>query len=110
MSLIPDTLLFAPTLHLQHHTLATSGDFHKMSLDYASYRVNQGQLEEAIETLERGRALLWLEMCYLRASIDQLSQEDSQLGEKFAAVNQDLEELTNFHPSKPRLTHRQRHS
>ena len=98
MSLIPDTLLFAPTLHLQHHTLATSGDFHKMSLDYASYRVDQGQLEEAIETLERGRALLWSEMRYLRASIDQLSQEDSQLGEKFAAVSRDLEELTKSIP------------
>ena len=94
MSLMSDTLLFAPTLQLQHHTLAMSDDFHKMSLDYASYRVDQGQLEEAIETLERGRALLWSEMRYLRASIDQLPQADPQLGEKFAAVNRDLEELT----------------
>ena len=101
MSLMPDTLLFAPTLQLQHHTLATSDDFHKMSLDYASYRVDLGQLKEAIETLERGRALLWSEMRYLRISIDQLPQAGSQLGEKFVAVNRDLEELTKSIP--PRL-------
>jgi CHAT domain-containing protein len=98
MSLMPDTLLFAPTLQLQHHTLATSDDFHKMSLDYASYRVELGQLKEAIETLERGRALLWSEMRHLRASIDQLPQGDLQLGQKFAAVNRDLEELTKSIP------------
>ena len=98
-SLMPDTLLFAPTLQLQHHTLSMSGDnFHNMSLDYASYRVDLGQLEEAIETLERGRALLWSEMRYLRASIDQFPQVDPQLGEKLAAVNRDLEELTKTIP------------
>jgi CHAT domain-containing protein/tetratricopeptide (TPR) repeat protein len=98
MALMTDTLLFAPTLQLQHHTLATSDDFHKMSLDYASYRVDLGQLKEAIETLERGRALLWSEMRYLRASVGQLPQADLQLGQEFAAVNRDLEELTKSIP------------
>ncbi len=95
MSLMQDTLLFAPTLQLQHATLAeTHSITHMMPLDYASYQVDLHQLEEAIVTLERGRALLWSEMRHLRASIDQLLHVHPQLGHKFAAVNRDLEELT----------------
>jgi CHAT domain-containing protein len=94
LSLMQDTLLFAPTLQLQHATLAKSHDYHKMPLDYASYQVDRYQLEDAIVTLERGRASLWSEMRHLRPSIDRLMQEDPQLGDKFAAVSRNLEELT----------------
>ena len=94
MSLMQDTLHFSPTLQLQHTTLATRGISHTLPLDYASHQVDLGQLEEAIETLERGRALLWSEMRHFRTSIDQLLEADPDLGHKFAAVNRDLEELT----------------
>ena len=94
LSLMQDTLHFAPTLQLQHATLAKSHDYHRMPLDYASYQVDLHQLEDAIVTLERGRALLWSEMRHLRPSTDRLMQEDPQLGDKFAAVNRNLEELT----------------
>jgi hypothetical protein len=92
--LMQDTLLFSPTLQLQHATLATHVITQSLPLDYASYRVDHNQLEAAIETLERGRALLWSEMRFLRAPIDQLLEVDPDLGHKFAAVNRDLEELT----------------
>ncbi|KAI9435659.1 CHAT domain-containing protein [Lactarius psammicola] len=98
MSLVKETSLFAPTLQLQHATLATSHRTHSMPLDYASYQVDLYQLEEAVETLERGRALLWSEMRHLRTSVDQLLQADPQLADKFAAVNQDLEQLTKSIP------------
>ncbi|KAI9428886.1 CHAT domain-containing protein [Lactarius psammicola] len=98
MSLKRDTLPFAPTLQLQHATLTISEDTHSMPLDYASYQVDLHQLEEAVETLERGRALLWSEMRQLRTSVDQLLQADPQLADKFAAVNHDLEELTKSIP------------
>ena len=95
VSLMQDTILFAPTLQLQHATLAKTSDiFHSMPLDYASYQIGLGQLEEAIETLERGRALLWSEMRHLRTSVDQLLEADPQLGHKFAVINRDLEQLT----------------
>jgi CHAT domain-containing protein len=94
LSLIQDSLLFAPTLQLQHFTLAMDEDLHRMPLDYVSYLVDLRQLEQAIETLERGRALLWSEMRRLRVSVDQLLEADPELGRKFAAVNRDLEELT----------------
>ncbi|KAH9024164.1 CHAT domain-containing protein [Lactarius pseudohatsudake] len=87
--------VFAHPLQLQHNTFAkTFGVSHRMPLDYASYQVDLHRLEEAIETLERGRGLLWSEMRHLRASIDQLLQADPQLGHEFAVINRDLEELT----------------
>ena len=103
-SLMQDNLHFSPTLHLQHINLATRDNTHSMPLDHASYRVELGQLKEAIETLERGRALLWSEMHHLRASIDQLLEADPDLGLAFAAVNRDLEELTKSVPPSHKLS------
>jgi CHAT domain-containing protein len=98
VSLMQAFLLFAPTLQLQHATLVTLEGAHRVPLDFTSYRVDVHQLVEAIVTLERGRALLWSEMRLLRASVEQLLQEDPQLGQRFAAVNRDLEELTKSVP------------
>jgi CHAT domain-containing protein len=103
LSLMQDSLLFAPTLQLQHVTLARSNDYHRMPLDYASYQVDRHQLEDAIVTLEKGRSLLWSEMRYLRASIDRLLQTHPQLGNKYAAINRDLEGLTKSIPPSHRL-------
>ena len=95
LSLMQDISPFSPTLQLQHATLTTLPvQSHNMPGAYASYQVERGQLEQAIETLERGRALLWSEMRHLRTSIDQLLDADPELGCKFAALNRDLEELT----------------
>jgi tetratricopeptide (TPR) repeat protein len=104
VSLLQHTLFFAPTLQLQHATFAKNGSWRStMPLDYASYQVDLGQLEEAIETLERGRALLWSEMRHLRASVDTLRQINPQLGDKFAAVSRELEELTKSIPPSHKL-------
>ncbi|KAI0255285.1 CHAT domain-containing protein [Lactifluus subvellereus] len=95
ISLMQDSLAFAPTLEVQHFRLVAMRDnYEKLPLDYASYQVHTGRLEQAIETLERGRALLWSEMRGLRTSIDRLRAADSRLAQKFAAINQKLEMLT----------------
>ncbi|KAH9986986.1 hypothetical protein BJV74DRAFT_885732 [Russula compacta] len=95
ISLMQQSLSFAPTLEIQHFRLvATRDEYEKLPLDYASYLVQIGQLWQAIETLEQGRGLLWSEMRGLRASIDQLRAVNLPLAEKFAAVNQDLEAVT----------------
>ena len=105
LSLMQDTSLFAPTLQLQHATLARTSDvFHSIPLDYASYHVDLHQLEEAIETLERGRALLWSEMRHLRTSVEQLLEVDPELGHKFSVINRDLEELTTKIPPSHELS------
>ncbi|KAI9452967.1 CHAT domain-containing protein [Lactarius psammicola] len=105
VSLMQETLIFGPTLQLQHAILATtSHESHNLPLDYASYQVDSHQLEEAIETLERGRALLWSEMRHLRASIDQLLQADPQLGHEFDVINRELDKLTKSIPPSHKLS------
>ena len=105
LSLMQNIAPFSPTLQLQHATLTTLPAFtHKIPLDYASYQVKHGQLEQAIETLERGRALLWSEMRHLRTSTNQLLDADPELGHKFAALNRDLEELTKSIPPSHKLS------
>ena len=104
LSLMQDTPLFSPTLQLQHAILAMYDVAHSLPLDYASYQLDHHQLEEAIETLERGRALLWSEMRHLRVPTNQLLEAYPDLGRKFAAVNRDLEELTKSIPPSHKLS------
>ena len=95
MSVMQDALTFAPTLELQHsHLVKMRYNIEKLPLDYASYLARAGQLKEAIETLERGRGLLWSEMRGLHISIDYLCRVYPLLARKFTALNGDLEELT----------------
>ncbi|KAI0291363.1 CHAT domain-containing protein [Multifurca ochricompacta] len=95
MSFIQTSFISAPTLEIQHARLvAMRGLCDNMPLDYASYQIEMGQFTQAIETLEQGRALLWSEMRGLRNSMDHLSQFNSPLATKLAAINQDLESLT----------------
>jgi CHAT domain-containing protein len=53
-----------------------------------------GQIEQAVETLERGRGLLFSEMRGLRTSLDQLRAVDTPLAGEFANINRELETLT----------------
>jgi CHAT domain-containing protein/tetratricopeptide (TPR) repeat protein len=95
MSLMERSLSFAPTVSTQHARLISMGEnCQTMPLDYASYQIDLGQFEEAVETLEQGRALLWSEMRGLRTPVFQLIGEDSPLAKKFAGINQELEALT----------------
>jgi CHAT domain-containing protein len=95
MSLLQETLFFCPTLQTQHLRLSqafTSGG--RLPLDYASYQAQNGQVKQAVETLERGRALIWSEMRGLRTSTDQLRAADPALADKFVDINQRLESVT----------------
>ena len=68
-------------------------DFCRMALDYASHRINTGQLEEATEILEQGRSILWSEMRGIRTPAAQLAEEDSHMAQRFEEINQELEAL-----------------
>ena len=97
MSSMQASLTFAPTVDGQHSRLVLVRDIlQTIPLDYASYHIDAstGHLEKAIETLERGRGLLWSEMRGLRTSIDQIHLADSDLADKFSEVNRELETLT----------------
>jgi len=69
-------------------------------LDYASHLIRIGRLDQAIETLEGGRVLLWVEIRGLCTSSNKLHSADSRLAEKFASINRDFETLTlTFSPN-----------
>lgn len=77
---------------MSHQTLASSNQHNSNGNPRTSYRppeVGRGQLrlKQAIETLERRRALHWSEMRRLRISIDELLKAHPTLGDKFAAVH-----------------------
>ena len=92
--LMEETFLYAPTLETQHFDLLSLRSLcQELRTDYASYEVGRGQLEDAIQVLERGRALIWSELRALRASINQLPV-NSPLAKELAAVNRELEKLT----------------
>ncbi|KAF8495458.1 CHAT domain-containing protein [Russula emetica] len=95
MSLSQSSLAFAPTVQVQQARLVgMGGTCERMPLDYASYQIGTGCVEQAIETLERGRALLWSEMRGFRSSIDQLISSYLPLAERLTSLNRKLEILT----------------
>ena len=95
LSSMQDSLTFAPTVDIQHYRLvAMRNNYETLPLDCASYQVHTSQLKSAVETLERGRALIWSEMRGLRSSIEQLRTSDPGVADKLAAMSQDLEDLT----------------
>ncbi|KAH9025937.1 CHAT domain-containing protein [Lactarius pseudohatsudake] len=95
MSLVQKSLSFAPTVSIQHTRLVAMGEnCQTMPLDYASFQIELGRFEEAVETLEQGRALLWSEMRGLRTPMVQLVEEAPPLAKRFAEINQELEALT----------------
>ena len=95
MSLMQEAVMFAPNVQLQHtHLAAMVPAIRKMPLDFVSHLVNEGQLEQAIVTLERGRALLWSELRGLRTSNHHIAVVNPHLAEKFTKINRDLEKVT----------------
>lgn len=94
MSLIQSTLIFTPTLEMQHILFASKEANSQMPLEYASYLIHIGRPEQAIEVLEQGRSLLWSEMRGFRTSIDQLRSANQDFADKLVEINQLLEDLT----------------
>ena len=95
LSLMQKSLSFAPTAPMQHTRLAEMEEHcQNMPLDYASYQIVLGQFEEAIETLEQGRALIWSEMRGLRTQRAQVVQEVSPSAERLSEINKALAVLT----------------
>ncbi|KAN0130705.1 CHAT domain containing protein [Lactarius tabidus] len=96
MSLLQEILVFCPTLQTQHLRLVQAfGGCWRMPSDYASYQIENGQVKQAIETLEQGRALIWSEMRGLRTATNQLSlcATNPAVVDKFADINQKLESV-----------------
>ena len=59
-------------------------------LDYASYQIEKGQLELAVETIEQGKTVIWSDIYGLRISAGRLRMANPDLAERLATVSQDL--------------------
>jgi len=98
MSLMQSSVALGPTLPIQHrHLRGRWGELAAVPLDFASYYIEVGELERAIECLERGRALLWSEMRGLRTPMDRLrlcNGDAAALAERFVAVSEEFEGIT----------------
>ena len=95
MSLLQETLVLCPTLQTKHYRLsAMHRDAERLPSDYASYQIENGQVKQAIEILERGKALIWSEMRGFRTSTDQLRVADPAIADKFSDINKRLELVT----------------
>ncbi|KAH9028206.1 CHAT domain-containing protein [Lactarius pseudohatsudake] len=95
MSSMEKSLSFAPTVSIQHARLVAMGILcQTISLDYASFQIELGRFEEAVETLEQGRALLWSEMRGLHTPMARLIEEDLPFAKRFTEITQELEALT----------------
>ena len=96
ISLMQASLTVGPTLEMRHWLLRAKwgGDNAGVPLEYASYHIEMGSLERAVEILEQGRALLWSEMRGLRTPMDQLcASEHAILAERFGAISNELENI-----------------
>ncbi|KAI0267452.1 CHAT domain-containing protein [Gloeopeniophorella convolvens] len=98
-SILENFLATRPTLQARHVCLALELELgHTSASDYASHWAEAGQIERAVETLERGRSFLWSELRGFRTSVDRLSAMNEVLASKFVAVSQCLEEITTSSP------------
>ncbi|KAI0245407.1 hypothetical protein BJV78DRAFT_1287928 [Lactifluus subvellereus] len=59
----------------------------QIPLEYASYQIERGQLESAIETIEHGKTLIWSEIYGLRTSIGRLRRVNPGLADRLATVS-----------------------
>jgi hypothetical protein len=62
-------------------------------LEFSSYLIERGRLDLAVETIERGKALIWSEIYGLRTSIRRLRRVSPSLAEELAHFAQALEAL-----------------
>jgi hypothetical protein len=86
--------LTGPTVQTQRVVIRNSGTHMQIPLNYASFLIERGQLEPAVEILEQGRAFLWSELRGLHSSVDQLRKVDPALADKFRDVTKALEAVT----------------
>ncbi|EJC99027.1 TPR-like protein, partial [Fomitiporia mediterranea MF3/22] len=94
MSLLQQILIISPTLLAQHDVLTGKNKCGTLALDAVAFAIEINRLEEAVETLEQGRCLLWSQMRGFRTPLDRLSEINGKLADRFRNVSQQLESLT----------------
>ncbi|CAE7214758.1 unnamed protein product [Rhizoctonia solani] len=76
------------SVKLRHEYLAKNPS---VSSRAAAYAIRQGNLELAVECLERGRSILWRQTLELRVSLERLKSASPSLANQLAAVVEELD-------------------
>ena len=84
-------LAVLPSVQLQSMFLAE--DVRRLPSDAASYAIQEGHLETAVEMLEQGRAQLWSKMRGYRHTLGNLRETNPELAARFERVSFELESL-----------------
>jgi CHAT domain-containing protein len=90
LSALQYSLSGAFTIERQPATIDRLGMKIHIPLEYASYQIETGQLESAVETIEQGKMLIWDEIYGLRTFVGRIRRFNPDLAERLATVNQDL--------------------
>jgi CHAT domain-containing protein len=82
----------APTASSRQKFLASTGVVPRsLASDAASSAIEEGQIETAVELLERGRTILWSKMQGYRQPLEELRDKDRELADRFEEVSRELE-------------------
>jgi hypothetical protein len=83
-----------PTVGPRQKSLAQTGIVPRsLACDAASSAIEFGQLEAAVELLEKGRATLWSQLRGYRHPLEELRDIDEELADRFEFVSGELERL-----------------
>lgn len=92
LDLVGRRMITTPIINFQRGIL-TLEVIKSLPLQAASYAIENGQFESAVEMLEQGRALLWSRMRGYRHPLEELRSHDDKLATEFARLSADMERL-----------------
>ena len=96
LSALQSVLVARPTTRLLFPFFERLGPRLHIPLEYASYLIERGQLELAVETIEQGKALIWSEMFGLHSPMGKLRRIDPDLADRLAHFTQALQAINNL--------------
>ncbi|TBU21700.1 CHAT domain-containing protein [Dichomitus squalens] len=92
LALLDLCLTATPTAELQHKLLVEL-DRRSIACEACAAAIELGDLEVAVELLERGRGLLWARLTRFRHPLDDLKAVNPDLARSFEESSRELEEL-----------------
>ncbi|KAH8105727.1 TPR-like protein [Phellopilus nigrolimitatus] len=101
LSLLESWLVISPTVQMQHKILSGKNGYQTLASDAASYAIEIGDVAQAVEMLEQGRALIWSQLRGFRTPIEQLREVNKGLADRFLTTSRELESLATSSESKP---------
>jgi CHAT domain-containing protein len=90
LSALQNSLMGTFTVQRQPAAIGRLGLKFQIPSEYASYRIERGQLELAVETIEQGKMLIWSEIYGLRPFVGRLRRVNPDLADRLATVNEEL--------------------